>query len=223
MTKKKSTKTIVELDTCVVPIESLHENTWNPNRQSERAFEAEKESITEFGFIDPVTVRKHPKKKNAYEIIDGAHRVRAMRELGHEDISVNVIEASTSEAKRLTIILNETRGAPDRIDLATLLVDLRDEIGEESLLVGLPYSKDEMDGLLKLPDFDFNQFEKNETESENDEAWKTISVRVPESVFNLWEEARDKVEEMGNITPNDTTAIRNGQALEALIADWMAG
>ncbi len=63
-----------------VEVGKLHPNPWNPNRQDARTFEAERESIRNYGFIDPVTVREHPTINGEFEIIDGEHRWRAATE-----------------------------------------------------------------------------------------------------------------------------------------------
>lgn len=216
-------KSNVKLDARTVDISAVHENTWNPNRQSDKAFEAEKQSIEAFGFIDPVTVRVHPKIKGEFEIVDGAHRIRALRELGYEEVAVNVIDVTEDEAKRLTIILNETRGTPDRIDLAVLLVDIKESIGLDDLKIGLPYTDDELEGLLKLPDFDFNQFKKDEPPVDDpDDEWKTIGVRVPVAVVELWEQARENIETENSIEPHEKEQVRNGLALEAIVANYLA-
>ena len=70
-----------------VDIHQLDPNPWNPNRQSEAVTKATSESIEEFGFIDPVTVRI---VEGRYQIIDGEHRWRQAVEQGHPDIPVVV-------------------------------------------------------------------------------------------------------------------------------------
>lgn len=212
-----------------VPLETLHENTWNPNQQSERAFEAEKESIDTFGFIDPITVRAHPDIKGEWQIVDGAHRYRALTQLGHTDpVPIAIIDVTEAQAKRLTIILNETRGAADRVDLAALLADLSAEVGVDELRRGLPFDEDELDGLLKLADFDFDNFKLSDPPSaggEDDPAdeWATIPMRVPASVVELWEQARERIEGEVDTPPHDVVEVRNGMALEAMLADFLAG
>jgi len=210
-------KILAKLD---VKIDQLHPNPWNPNAQTERVQEATKESINAFGFIDPVTVRPHPEIKDAYEIIDGEHRWRAAKDFGLDEVAINVVDVNENGAKQLTIILNETRGESDKVDLAVLLAKLAEDLGDD-LIIGLPYTDDELDGLLKLADFNFEQFApRDDPDPDPFDEWSTIHVRVPAAVVSVWERARDQVEESN--TPHKLEPIRNGLALELILADWLA-
>lgn len=204
--------------------ETLHANPWNPNAQTERVQEATRESIATFGFIDPVTVRPHPEIDNEYQIIDGEHRWRAATDLGLKQIAVLVVDADDTEAKKLTIILNETRGQADKVDVAGILAGLQDELGD-ALGLGLPYTEEELDGLLKLADFDFDQFTGSGggSEPDPDDTWSTLHVRVPTAVLEVWEAARDKAEESFTGEPHAQEPVRNGIALETILADFLAG
>jgi len=109
----------------VVPIDNLRPNDWNPNAQSSFIFKKEKKSIQQFGFVDPVTVRKVGKK--SWEIIDGEHRWKAASELGFDNIPIiDLGEMSDNDAKALTLLLNELRGEADPLALAGIVVELID-------------------------------------------------------------------------------------------------
>jgi ParB-like chromosome segregation protein Spo0J len=189
------------------PIIKVRPNPWNPNKMNAREFEAEIESILHFGFVDPVTVREN----NGPEVIDGAHRVRAMAEIcrryrlptidpfsvkpvenaafepelgwRHKDGShlksnefiptleemlkreeipcVNLGSVPTSQAKKLTIILNETRGKAEKQKLSSLLANIAEEakmsIGQ--LQIGLPYRERELTDFLELRKLDWSKLE----------------------------------------------------------------
>lgn len=169
MTKKKTeaapatteAKQPVALETRVVAIAELRPNPWNPNKQSDFIFERERESIKEFGFVDPVTVRRVPGQEG-YEIVDGEHRYRAAKEEGYTSISiVDLGEIPDSHAKRLTVVLNETRGEPD----TTLMADLIKSLSDESvdLLAVLPYSEQELKRYLDIANFDLSTLEMPDT------------------------------------------------------------
>lgn len=132
-------------------------NPWNPNKHRPRVFEALKESIRDHGDIDPMLLRGHPDLPGKYQVIDGEHRLDAYRELGFTEVTAQVVAASEEQAKKLTIILNETRGEADRVELATLLADLQTSYGDD-LRSGLPYSDEELDARLALADVDWGAF-----------------------------------------------------------------
>lgn len=130
-----------------MPIGLLEPNDWNPNQQSPRVQEAERESIEAFGFIDPIFVRPHPAKEGVYQIIDGEHRWRTMTDLGRTEVPVIVRDLTDEQAKKLTVILNETRGDADMILLSSLLADLS---SLDDFKVGLPYTDRELAKILAL-------------------------------------------------------------------------
>lgn len=166
---------MTELTIDTVDINLIDPNPWNPNRQSDAVQRATAESIEEFGFIDPITVRA---LDGRYQVIDGEHRWRKAVEAGLADVPVIVIHASDKEARRLTLILNETRGEHDVVAVGTLLAQLRNEDVElDELLRGLPYSTTELQHLLSLADEDWERFtgDAPEPPDDPDTARETIS------------------------------------------------
>jgi ParB/RepB/Spo0J family partition protein len=152
----------LSLETRVVAISSLHPNPWNPNRQTDRVYQAERDSIREYGFIDPVTVRHHPEREGEWQIIDGEHRWRAARDEGYTEVLIGILPPMTdAAAKKLTIILNETRGESDVTLLGKLLAEIQREQAED-LTVGLPYSDSELEHLLSLASVEWDAFDGSE-------------------------------------------------------------
>ena len=149
----------IKVEISNVDIENVYPNPWNPNKQNQRTEEATVESIGKYCMIDPITVRKHPEKKDKYQIIDGEHRQRACMNLGYKKIPVNILSnISDEQAKKLTIIANETRGNADNISLSELLNDLSNGMSVDDLLIGLPYYKKELEDLINLGDVEWDRF-----------------------------------------------------------------
>lgn len=139
----------------VVPSASLRPNPWNPNQQSEFMFERARLSIREFGFVDPVTVRRVP-GVDGFEVVDGEHRWRAAKLEGLADIAiVDLGEIPDHVAKRLTIALNEISGEPDTNKLAELIAGLHMELGDEGM-AALPYTADDIKRMLDIASFDLD-------------------------------------------------------------------
>lgn len=105
-----------------VPIDELTPNIYNPNRQSENEFELLKKSIAEDGFTQPVIVGKDGK------IVDGEHRWRACRELGHEKVAIVRIPMDAAQARISTLRHNRARGTED-IELSVAVLNDLDELG----------------------------------------------------------------------------------------------
>ncbi len=147
------------LEIIEVPIGTIHPNPWNPNRMDERTFQAERESIQIYGFIDPVTARAHPEVEGEWQIIDGEQRWRAAQEEGLEVVSLIPVELSDEAAMKLTVILNETRGEADVALLGKLLNQLREGGSEEELMLGLSFTTREVQQLTEIGREDWASFQ----------------------------------------------------------------
>ena len=136
-------------------------NDYNPNKTKPRQQSAIAESLKKYGQLLELVVR--PNDNGKYTIVDGEHRYD---ELGDE-VYCNIVHGlSDADAKKLTVILNETRGEADKIELAQLLSSLTDEFDFDELMVGLPYESNELEELIKLAEVDWEQFEDSPYEAE---------------------------------------------------------
>lgn len=71
---------------------------------------------------NPILVRPTWAK---YEIIDWAHRYRAMKELGFTDVACIVIQSSDMDARVKTVAMNKFRGSVDELKMASLIEELK--------------------------------------------------------------------------------------------------
>lgn len=148
-------------------------NDYNPNKTSERQQKAINESLDKYGQLLEIVVRPDPNNKGKYLIVDGEHRYHEL----DDEVYCNVVHGlSDADAKKLTIIFNETRGQADKVELAQLLASLDDDL--DDLIVGLPYEQDELDELVKMADVDWNEFGDDVIDKVNsdDDEW----VGMPE-------------------------------------------
>jgi hypothetical protein len=242
----------------IVPYALLQSNSWNPNVMNSRQFEAELQSIAEFGFIDPPTVRE-PEGVEYLEIVDGEHRWKAYDALyqlwqsgsNHYETEdgrtipfhpmlkevfadhlipvVNLGQISETTAKRLTLIMNETRGKANPVDVAALLAQIAEESDVATARQGLPHTAAEMEELLQLAAFDWDAVAKTTPEQAPEETdteqFVTINVRLSESQHSVYLAARDRIasklaEEGQNL--HESEAISHGQVLELLSAEYLA-
>ncbi len=110
----------------VVEEKDLEENPWNPNILGDRLFSKLKGNIDKEGFLDPLLVREFEDGK--YQILDGAHRFRAGKELGMEAFPVIVLKGiSDAGARFLTLNMNNIRGTDDPLLLSRLLTELHED------------------------------------------------------------------------------------------------
>ena len=184
----------MELAVTNLPITKVTPNPWNPNKQTERQYAAEMESICDNGFVMPIIVRKHPDQKGFYQIVDGEHRWKALQQIAAEnkqgkgnvpgllekkEIPAIILQIDEAKAKRLTVIMNETRGRADLTSLGTLLAELAPEFGED-LIIGLPYTPEQLNEILDIAKFDWSELETmpdgEELYTQEEEAYKVVAV-----------------------------------------------
>lgn len=140
----------VELQIVYLPVAAVHPNLWNPNRQREAVRRAQRESLERYGVIQPITVRPHPERDGEWQIINGEHRWTDAQELGLESLPAIVLDdIDEGDARKLTLVLNETAGDPDAALLGQMLLELKSMQGDD-LPLALPYTSDELDHLLEM-------------------------------------------------------------------------
>ena len=125
-----------DLETIRIPLEDLSPNPWNPNEMDEKRWEALGQSIEQYGIdLQPLVVRQ---RGDHYQIIDGEHRYRWAQELKIKQLPAIVVEVDDVNAKKMTQILNRTRGEDNPVKLKELLDSLLVEIEANELINGLP-------------------------------------------------------------------------------------
>lgn len=130
-----------------VAISSIVENSWNPNRVPDEMMRALEESIVEYGFVQPLVVRP---KGEAFEVIDGAHRLRALKKIGFREIECVIVDDTDEDAKMRTVLMDRLRGSFDHEKLAELVASL--EADEESIRRSLAYSEEQFEEIKSLLD-----------------------------------------------------------------------
>lgn len=146
-----------------IPKQDLIPNPWNPNKTTKRQQTAIAQSLNLYGQVLEIVVRPSPTQSGKYEIIDGEHRYQELP----DTVFANVIHGlPDADAKKLTIVLNETRGEADKIELAQLLAAIDKELGGgekaispvSSRIAALPYDDQEYLELIKLAECDWDNY-----------------------------------------------------------------
>jgi hypothetical protein len=206
-------------------LSELSPNTWNPNKTSDRTNKAIGESLNSYGQILECVARLHP-DNDGFQIIDGEHRFKTINTEKNPTISVNILFGySEPEAKKLTIILNETRGSADKIELASLLSELSHDLDMDELKLGLPYDQSELDELIGLSGVDWDNFnddsqEDSEEELPLDDEWVSITAKIPVEAMDVVNQAKDLIGEQNQL--HKDKAILWGMVLECLAAEYLA-
>lgn len=93
---------------------------YNPRQITDDEMGKLKNSINEFGYVDPIIVNKHNN-----HIVGGNQRYCALKSLGYTDVDVIFVdEPDLNREKALNIALNKISGEWDFVKLADILDDL---------------------------------------------------------------------------------------------------
>lgn len=134
----------------MIATDQIYPNPWNPNKTSSKVDSAIRESIHSLGFIIPIVVRPHPQYHGMYQLIDGEHRLEAAMDMEIDSIPAVVVDLSDIDAKKFTIIANETRGKAEPLALAELLGEILNESDDPFL--GLPYNERDVEEMIAEAD-----------------------------------------------------------------------
>jgi len=105
-----------------LPIDQLVPASYNPRKKlkpGDSEFEKIKNSITEFGYVDPVIVNQD------LTVIGGHQRISVLKTLGYTEIDCVVIDIDKTKEKALNVALNKISGEWNKELLAELIKDLQ--------------------------------------------------------------------------------------------------
>lgn len=107
-----------------LPIRQLHPHPGNPNRLSKAKFSKLTGHLKRTGQYEPLVVRPHPVKDNAYQILNGHHRARALKQLGYTRADCVVFEADDEQSRLYLLSLNRLCGRDNLYKKAKLIEQL---------------------------------------------------------------------------------------------------
>lgn len=90
---------------------------YNPRDVTEQEFQDIKDSLKEFGFVDPVVVNTHPERMNI--IVGGHQRTKVWASMGYESVPTSEVSLTFEKEKQLNIRLNKNSGHWDFDKLST--------------------------------------------------------------------------------------------------------
>jgi len=144
-----------------VPFEKLRKAEWNYKLDEPEKEAKLLEQIKRNGILETSLVRELP--KGLYEVVDGNHRYDVYKEMNVGSVPCFTLgKIGLNEAKRIAIEKNETRFASDPLKLSMLFKDISLDFKPAELSATMPYSEEEVMSMIKLIDFDWGQFGRND-------------------------------------------------------------
>lgn len=143
-------ETRIENRVSSIPIDKLIAHPGNPNRMSKRNFTRLVRNIERTGRYEPLVVRR---QGDDFQIINGHHRCRALRELGYKSADAVVWEVDDAEADILLSTLNRLGGSDVLERKVALLERLNRDMHAREMAKLLPFTRSQIERLknLKVP------------------------------------------------------------------------
>ena len=189
-----------------IPITELRHASYNPRKDlkpGDAEFEKIKNSINEFGYVEPVIVNQD------MTIVGGHQRAKVLKELGYTEIDCVIIDVDKNKEKALNVALNKITGQWDFEALSKLLDELKEE----------EYN-------IELTGFDFSEAEKLWNEYLGDDEADVEEEALPEPVDNPVIQGGDIIQLgkhrliCGDATSvEDITRLMDGKKAKLIVTD----
>jgi len=102
-----------------VKIKDIKYAPYNPRKISDEMLNKLKQSIEEFGYVEPIVVNKRTR-----HVVGGNQRLKALNDLGIEEVEAVFVDLDDAREKALNIALNKITGEWDYPKLKDLLEEL---------------------------------------------------------------------------------------------------
>lgn len=179
-----------------IPVKSLLKAEWNYKTEGTPEQVAKiSASIKHDKSAGVLAVREIKKKGRLYyEVIDGNHRLQAVKQLKWEKAHCeNFGEITQAQAILIARRRNHVWFQDDVLKYAELFKNIvLPEYSLDDLETFMPEAREELEHYAKLLDFDWSQYEKSD--QEDDEMQRTISIKVSETTFERWRALKEHVQ-----------------------------
>ena len=174
----------------LIDVSNLIYAEWNYKEDgSQQQIEKLVNNIKRNGLIVNLNVRVVG--KNKFEVIDGNHRLQAIKKIPEitKVLCYNHGEITELEAKRKCIELNESRFETNTLKLAEIYKELVNKYTVDDLSLTCFHGKHDIESLVKLTDFTWSNFDNNYTEQKINEDKKCeitledLKIVIDEDLF----------------------------------------
>ena len=177
-----------------IEISKLKKAEWNYKEENDILTKKLLCNMQKNGQIENIIIREL--KKDTFEVVNGNHRIDVMKILKNKKVhAFNLGKISLVEAQRIAIETNETKFGSNEIKLGNLISEISKEFEMTDLVESMPYSQDEINSMISINKFDWD--EKNENEEVNEKFNNIIKLKVSDITFAQWEQLKARVEKIG--------------------------
>ena len=187
-------------------IDSLIPAKYNPRKAlkpGDAEFEKIKNSITEFGYVDPIIVNSD------MTIIGGHQRWSVLKTLGYTEVDCVVIEIDKTKEKALNIALNKVTGEWNKELLADLIKDLQSLDYDVSFTGFDPPEIDEL----------FNEVHSKETKDDEFDVDKALEENAFVKEGDIWLLGRHRLMCGDSTNADNVNLLMDGKKANLCITD----
>lgn len=187
-------------------IDTLVPAEYNPRKKlkpGDSEFEKIKNSINEFGYVDPVIVNKD------LTVIGGHQRISVLKTLGFTEIDCVVIDIDKTKEKALNIALNKISGEWNKELLADLIKDL------QSLDYNVSFTGFDPPEIDQL----FNDVHSKEIKEDDFDAEKELNEPALSQKGDIWLLGRHRLVCGDSTDPNVYAVLMEGRKANLVVTD----
>ena len=187
-------------------INSLIPASYNPRKKlkpGDAEYEKIKNSITEFGYVDPIIVNSD------MTIIGGHQRWSVLKALGYDEVDCVVIEIDKTKEKALNIALNKVTGEWNKELLADLIKDLQSLDYDVSMTGFEPPEIDEL----------FNDVHSKDVKDDKFDLDKALDDEAFAKSGDVWLLGRHRLMCGDSTKPDNISILMNGKKANLCITD----
>ena len=187
-----------------VPVKDLRLSEYNPRKMTEKQAQDLEQSISRFGFVDPIIVNRHPERLNV--VIGGHQRVKVAMCMNIDSVPVYYVELDEQREKELNLRLNKNTGEWDTDALAKFDPDLLKLIG---------WTDEELGEI-----FDFSAGEEDKKDNGKDpDEMPDIPVTPQSSPGDLFQLGRHRLLCGDSTKPDDVSRLLQGEKADMVFTD----
>lgn len=190
----------------VIKVDELNPASYNPRKKlkpGDKEYQKIKDSITEFGFADPLVVNSD------MTIIGGHQRLTVAMDLGYAEVPCAVVDVDKVREKALNIALNKITGAWDENLLADLLADLQNS-DFNTALTG--FEPPEMEAL-------FNKVASKDVKEDNFDVEEELKKPTFSKLGDLWILGKHRVLCGDSTNEENYVNLMDGQRANVVVTD----
>ena len=187
-------------------INALIPASYNPRKKlkpGDAEYEKIKNSITEFGYVDPIIVNSD------MTIIGGHQRWSVLKALGYDEVDCVVIEIDKTKEKALNIALNKVTGEWNKELLADLIKDLQSLDYDVSMTGFEPPEIDEL----------FNDVHSKETKEDDFDVDAELQKPTITKPGDVWQLGRHRLVCGDATLPEVFDALLDGKKVNLVVTD----